>query len=94
MTEAQFQDQITTLCDWYHLRWHHETDSRRSKAGFPDLVIVGNTVLFAELKTQTGRLTLEQHQWIDTLRNAGAEVHIWRPEDWPGIQRRLKQLAR
>ena len=93
MREADFQARVTSLCDWLRLRWHHETDSRRSKAGFPDLVIVGNRVIFAELKTETGRLRVEQAEWVNRLRLAGAEVHIWRPSDWPEIEQRLKALA-
>lgn len=93
LSEAQFQRRITDLCDWLKLTWHHETDSRRSKPGFPDLVIVGNAVVFVELKTQSGRLGLEQALWINTLRQAGAEVHVWRPEHWPEIETRLRLLA-
>lgn len=93
LSEQQFQKRVTDLCDWLKLSWHHETDSRRSKAGFPDLVIVGNRVLFAELKTAKGRLRPEQAEWLNALRNGGAEAHVWRPADWPEIQRRLRDLA-
>lgn len=93
MTEAQLQQRITDLCDWLKLTWHHETDSRRSKAGFPDLVIVGNRVLFVELKSQSGRLSRQQAEWINVLRGAGVEVHVWRPSDWPEIRVRLRVLA-
>src|SRR5437870_3667773 len=61
MTEAQRQDAITGLLDHYRIPWHHETDSRRSKAGFPDLCIFGRRVVFWELKTQRGRVTPEQN---------------------------------
>lgn len=51
MNEADFQRRVTDYCDHLGLKWHHETDSRRSKAGFPDLVIVGpGGVVFLELK--------------------------------------------
>lgn len=93
MNEADLQKRITDLCDWLGLVWHHETDSRRSKAGFPDLVIVGRGVVFAELKSASGRLSLEQQGWLSSLRRAGAEVHMWRPEDWPAIEKRLRALA-
>lgn len=93
LSEAQFQRRITDLCDWLKLTWHHETDSRRSKPGFPDLVVVGNGVVFVEVKTQSGRLSLEQALWVNTLRQAGAEVHVWRPDQWPEIEARLRLLA-
>lgn len=94
LTEVEFQKRITDLCDWLKLTWHHETDSRRSKAGFPDLVIVGNAVVFAELKAPGGRLSPQQIAWVGALQLAGAEVHVWRPDDWSFIQRRLRELAR
>lgn len=93
MTEAQFQQRITDLCDWLGLRYHHETDSRRSKPGFPDLVIVGNSVIFAELKTERGRVSPEQQTWHDDLKRADAEVYVWRPSDWDFIADRLAALA-
>lgn len=94
MTEAQLQQRITDLADWLGLRYHHETDSRKSRPGFPDLVIVGpHGVVFAELKAQHGRVTAEQQAWHDDLKRAGAEVYIWRPDSWDFINDRLHALA-
>lgn len=91
--EIEFQRRITDLCDWLKLTWHHETDSRRTRAGFPDLVIVGNAVIFVELKSQRGRVSPEQQAWLDALMRAGVEAHVWRPDDWPLVAERLKALA-
>lgn len=94
MTEFEFQKRITDLCDWLHLKWHHETDSRKSPKGWPDLVIAGpKAVLFAELKTDKGRTTEAQKEWLRALARTGANVYLWRPEDWPDIERMLKMLA-
>jgi hypothetical protein len=94
MTEKEWQQRITDTCDVLRLRWHHETDSRRSKKGFPDLVIVGtNGVIFVELKSQRGRIKAEQQEWVDDINTAGGEAHIWRPLDWPIAEARLRQLA-
>lgn len=94
MTEAEFQKRITDLCDWLKLKWHHETDSRRSKAGFPDLVIVGpGGLLFAELKTQRGRVSKEQQAWLSALLDVGVRAYVWRPSDWPRIVQELKEIA-
>lgn len=94
MTEAQFQQAITDLCDWYRLQWHHEVDSRRSKSGFPDLVIVGTRLIFAELKAERGRVSAEQQVWMDRLRSAGVEVYLWRPSDMPEVTTVLRSLTR
>lgn len=94
MTEAQLQQRITDLCDWLGLKWHHEVDSRKSKAGWPDLVIAGTEVIFTELKADKGRVSPEQAAWLGRLEQAGAKVYIWRPKDWPEIERTLRRLAR
>lgn len=94
MNEAQWQQRITDTCDLYGLVWHHETDSRRSKAGFPDLVIVGNSTIFAELKTDRGRVSTAQQFWLDRINEAGGEAVVWRPRDWDRVFLRLLGLSR
>lgn len=93
ITEAQFQQQITDLCDWLGLRWHHETDSRKSKKGFPDLVICGQRLIFVELKSEKGRVTKAQQEWLDDLRAAGIEAYVWRPSDLQMATGVLQQLS-
>jgi hypothetical protein len=93
--EKDFQKKVTDLCDYLHLKWHHETDSRRSKKGFPDLLIAGpGGVLFVELKSAKGKTTAEQEEWLDKLDQAGATVYVWRPADFEDAALILKQLAR
>ena len=94
MRESEFQRKITDLCDLLHLKWHHETDSRWSKPGFPDLLIAGpNGVVFAELKVGRGKVSEEQRKWLDALAHAGAEVHVWWPDEFEEINERLHDLA-
>lgn len=94
MNEEQLQRAITDLCDLLHLKWHHETDSRRSKAGFPDLVICGpRGVIFAELKAPKGRVKPAQQEWIDALHAAGQMAYVWRPDDITEVSRLLHHLA-
>jgi len=51
--------------------------------GFPDIVAVrGGRLLFAELKTETGKLTPVQREWLWGLAEAGVEVFVWRPSNW------------
>jgi len=66
-------------------------------AGFPDLVLVrGDRVIFAELKTEKGRLTRQQYDWRIALcsvahgREANVQVHVWRPSDFDEVQGILK----
>ncbi len=93
MSEKQFQThviQLATLLGW--ACWHCH-DSRRSAAGFPDLVFVkaGRAVIYAELKTETGKVRPEQQLWIDLLEKAeGCRVYLWRPSDLQAIANVLR----
>jgi len=50
--------------------------------GFPDLVLVRDRVVYAEIKGDGDRLRDEQGQWLARLAAAGAEVHVWGSEEW------------
>lgn len=58
-------------------------------AGFVDLVLVRERTLFRELKAERGRLGPNQQRWLDALSTAGADVAVWRPSDWPAIEKTL-----
>lgn len=93
MSEADYQKRITDYCDLLGLKWHHETDSRKTKSGWPDLVIAGpGAVIFAELKKQNGRVSASQQEWLDKLSGAGARVYVWRPSDWEQVEKTLRNL--
>jgi len=93
VSERQWQQQVLELATLYRWTWYHTHDSRRSPAGFPDLVLVRDRVLFVELKTDRGRLTTEQLRWQNELYHAGAEVFVWRPGDLVLVKRVLAQVA-
>jgi hypothetical protein len=62
---------------------YHTHDSRRSAAGFPDLVLCRPPrVVFAELKREGERPRLEQREWLEALAQAGAETYLWTPAEW------------
>lgn len=65
---------------WTQRGWR--TAGSYDAQGWPDLVLVRERVVFAEVKTDRGRLRPEQEGWLGSLRHAGAEVYVWRPEDW------------
>lgn len=63
---------------------YHTHDSRRSAAGFPDLVLVHDRqarVLYRELKTARGRVSPDQQRWLTALAAAGQDAAVWRPAD-------------
>jgi hypothetical protein len=95
MLEADWQLRVTDLCDLLGLKWHHETDSRKSKEGFPDLVICGpGGVIFAELKTEKGKVSKAQDEWLSALSVASMLAVVWRPSDWVDVYFALYRLAR
>lgn len=91
-SERRFQDDyvipLARLRGW---RVYHTHDSRRSPAGFPDLFMVRfKRLVAAELKSQRGKITVDQKLWLMSLSAAGIETYVWRPEDRPEIAAVLK----
>jgi Holliday junction resolvase len=89
MTEAAFQAQVMTVLRLNGWLVAHVRDARAQDAtGLPDVVAVHpqRGVLFAELKSATGRLRPDQERWIVALsRQAGVKVRVWRPDDLPEV---------
>lgn len=62
---------------------YHTHDSRRSQAGFPDIVAVGHgRVLWIECKREKGKLSAEQKTWLDALARAGEQACMVQPSTW------------
>jgi hypothetical protein len=85
ITEEQFQQQIIDLARFnqYDVTYHNP-DSRRSQAGFPDLVLISSSrrrALFRELKTQDGRVRPKQQAVLLAMVGAGLDADVWRPCD-------------
>lgn len=76
--------QLARLCGWVVFR---TLDSTGTRAGEPDLRLIRPPrVIFAELKSQHGRLQLEQAQTIALLEQCpGISTFVWRPSDWQSI---------
>lgn len=90
LSEKAFMAKVVALAKENGWKIYHTLNSRGSQPGFPDLVLVRQRVLFIELKTEKGKPTDEQREWIIALKLAGAEVQIWRPSMWNDIVRTLK----
>lgn len=82
-TERNLREQVRSLCGIYGWKMAFTQYSLRSPKGFPDLVLLRPPrLIFAELKSETGKTRPDQDAWLDTLRELpGAEVFLWRPTD-------------
>jgi hypothetical protein len=92
VTEKQLQAQVVQLAQLGGWRTYHTHDSRRSAPGFPDLVLVRPPrLVFAELKSENGRIRPEQEMWLEALAGCAEapESHLWRPRDLEEVQRIL-----
>lgn len=90
-TEAAFLNAVRTLAKVMGFRTYHTHDSRRSEAGFPDLVLVKRPrVIFAELKRDGKKPTAIQQTWLDELAACGQEAYCWTPADFETIVGVLK----
>jgi hypothetical protein len=83
--EEPFRRQIRDLAALYGWTYRYHThNSQRSDAGWPDEVFLhplNLRIIFAELKTDTGKPTPAQTGWLTHLNNCGLETALWRPRD-------------
>jgi hypothetical protein len=93
--ERDFQEQVIELARYNGFKLiYHTYDSRRSAPGFPDLVLCRPPrLIFAELKSESGGVTVEQQRWLEALWESGVEAFLWRPSDLDAIARILSRSA-
>ena len=89
MTEGELSRLVVDLAVKSGWRVYGIQDTRRGRlrhhtgAGWPDLVLFRpGMMLFAELKSYGGKLSLEQEEWLRVLRSTFRQVHVWTPEHW------------
>ena len=96
-SEKQFQQQVedlATLLGWWSF---HVYNASRSPAGFTDLVLFRERVIFAELKVRdkkgkANKLKAPQIEMSHRCFKAGAEWYSWLdPDDWPEIKEVLSR---
>jgi hypothetical protein len=86
--EKDFQKQVEQLAEVRGWDVYHTRHSVGSHPGFPDLAMLRvPRMVFAELKSESGRLSTYQQDWIRALSgHPGMEVYVWRPSDWDAIE--------
>jgi VRR-NUC domain len=87
VTEAQFLRQVLELARIFRWRAYHPQLSKWSERGWPDVALVRPPrVVLAELKSERGKVTPQQQEWLDDLsRCPGVESFVWRPADFEAI---------
>lgn len=96
MTEDELQEHVRQLCRDLGLAVQHIHDARRCwLAGWPDLTVFGNRILFRELKSEHGSLSAEQRKVGSLITRAGGSWCVWRPRDLLSgcISRQLGEIA-
>jgi len=108
ISEKEFTRTLIEYAEWrgwlvYHV-FEQKHYAKRSSRGFPDLVMVKNgKLIFAELKSETGKLTEHQEKWRQELKEVcyqswhddamrpkfPVEFFVWKPSDWDEIERTL-----
>jgi len=99
-SERAFQSAVMEMARLRGWSAWHMHDSRRQirpgvfvgdrdASGVPDLLLAHERygVVFAELKSDTGRLRDSQRTALYALQRAGARVYVWRPGDMTEIAR-------
>ena len=91
MTERDFQSQVLDLariCGW---KAYHSWTSIHSAPGFPDLVLARPPrLLFLELKSERGRLTPAQSEWLQTLAECNVDARVVRPSNFNELLEALR----
>ena len=103
-SEAEFQKAVITLAKLHRWKVMHTQPAQirpgkwitpnTGDQGFPDLVMSHKYrgTIFVELKATKGVVSEAQWEWINTLEDAGCEVHVWRPKDLDKISARLSNI--
>jgi hypothetical protein len=106
MLEKYFAEQVEHLLNLYGWRWTHFEPAIRQSGGWatalrgmkglPDYVAVRDGALvFAEIKSDRGKLTPDQAEWITRLQGVQTvRTEIWYPEDLPEIKQILGRGGR
>lgn len=97
VAEKDFQAMVEELAGYCGWTCFHLNLPMRSPAGFPDLVMFRERIVFAELKSRSpktgkaGKLMPAQIEYAHTIQKAGGEYYSWLfPDDWEPLVEALK----
>ena len=100
ISESAFLQQVKSLAYIHGWAFHHQAPMRTPRGnimtggsvGFVDVVMAHRArgVIFAELKTEKGKTTAAQDDWMYRL-SPHVECYLWRPSDITFIAQRLSQ---
>lgn len=105
-TEREFQASVLTYARMMGWKAFHDNATNaprrcsgcgstralpRNAPGMPDLILIRRPrIVWAELKSERGRLSDDQKAWIEELRASGQAVYVWRPSSWQEVERVLR----
>lgn len=76
VSERDLTRQVSDLARLFGWRRYHAWLSKHSPAGFPDEVLLrGGRLAVLELKSERGRLTPTQEEWLEAFRRFGGMVN-------------------
>jgi hypothetical protein len=91
VNEREWQREVVRLARYGGWLVFHVYEAKRVVAGWPDLQLLRPPeYMVAELKTDKGRLTLEQENVLWRFERCGIETHVWRPADVGLVKLRLQ----
>ncbi len=91
VSEAQLQTSVEVALTAHGWRWIHPK-AQTGARGFPDIFAVrGSEALALELKSEDGRPSPDQLEWIAGLMATGIDAMIVRPSQTDWLDRRLSR---
>ena len=94
VTEKELRQQVVDLAKVLGWKAYFTWTSIHSPRGMPDLILCKPPrVIFAELKTEKGKITPYQQEWLDLLAECkgNVETYLWRPDDIEDIAGILRE---
>lgn len=91
LDEANFMRRVVFAARSLDWLVHNTFQLKHAETGYPHLTMVREKrLIFAKFKLTTERPDDQQLLWLARLEQTGAEVYIWRPDQYTDILRILK----